>query len=261
VETRTHIKNGNKASQSGDYAKKMKNTMKILGAIMFASLILTSCRGGGEIDSDKTTLASAKKEAKPIIRASNSKAAIKTISEKYYIPIVESKSDLIFTINQNLNFSLVNYKGSFEGKYFDGKVQFDDKNSTLIDFVVKGEIVVLKNQNDVEVEFREATDEELLTGTWHYDLGGSPLRMIFDKSGNWSVPDDPFGTRKGQFKKIAPKKFTIPKYTVGITATLTLNSPTSFILIWESGGPFGQQKLNHKKAQKSKQQSLNQIFN
>ncbi len=234
--------------------------MTIFGAILFASFIFASC-SGGQSESNKTTGETTKTEVKVEQPKSDSKEVIKTISEKYYIPVNESKSNLIFTINQNLNFNLVNYKGSFEGKYVDGKVQFDDKNTTIINFTLKGENVVLKNQNDVEVEFRVTTENELLAGTWYYSLGGTPLRMIFDNKGNWSVPDDPFGTRKGQFKKTGDKKFTVPKYTVGITANLSLNSPTSFLLTWESGGPFGVQKLNHKKAQKSKMQSLNQLFN
>jgi hypothetical protein len=85
--------------------------------------------------------------------------------------------------------------------------------------------------------------------------------MICDKAGNWSIPDDPFGSAKGKFRKTGEKKFIVPKYAVGITANLSLNSPTSFLLTWESGGPFGIQKLNHKKSQKTKMQSLNQIFN
>ena len=232
----------------------MKRNITIFGAIIFASVIFTSC-GGGKSESVKSTTDSTKTEAKVEKPKSDSKDAIKAISEKYYIPVDESKSDLIFSINQNLNFKLVNYKGSFEGKYVDGKVQFDDKNATIINFTLKGENVVLKNQNDVEVEFKEATDEELLVGTWYYNLGGeSSCRRIFSKNGNWNMPDDPFGTTHGTYKKIGERKFSIkvspPGYSSG-NGTFSLNSPTSFFLL----------SLNHSKAQKSMLKSLNQIFN
>jgi hypothetical protein len=240
--------------------KKVMTTNFI--ALVSISIILSSCGNKTDKATNESSNTTVTEETKKVeVPKTDEKAVIKAIAGKYYIPTDETKSDLIFFINQNLNLELVNYKGSFEGKYGEGKIHFDDKNATAIEFSLKGENPVLKNDNEVSLEFREATDEELLVGTWYYDLGGSPLRMTFDKAANWSVPDDPFGTRKGQFKKIGAKKFTVPKYTVGITANLSLKSPTSFLLTWESGGPFGVQKLNHKKAQKSKMQSLKQLFN
>ena len=236
----------------------MKKSMTIFGAIIFASFIFTSC-GGGKSKSDKTTADSTKTEVKVEKPKSDSKEAIKAISEKYYIPVNESKSDLIFTINQNLNFELVNYKGSFEGKYVDGKVQFDDKNATIISFSLKGENVILKNQNDVEVEFKQATDQDLIVGTWYYTYSGAreSCRMIFTKNGSWSVPDDPFGTRKGAYKCLGDKKYTVPKYSYDHTASVTMKGATSFFLVEANS----ENKFNHTRAQKGKLQSLNQIFN
>jgi len=230
--------------------------MTISGAIIFASFIFTSC-GGGKNESDKTNADSTKTEVKVEKPKSESKEAIKAISEKYYIPVDETKSDLIFTINQNLNFSLINYKGSFEGKYVDGKVQFDDKNTTLIDFALKGENIVLKNQNDVEVEFRVATENELLAGTWYYSLGGTPLPLIIDSKGNWSVPKDPMGTRKGQSKSLGDKKFIIYKYSVGENANFKLTNINNGLIYWSDSDVT----YKHSRSQKGKLESLNQIFN
>jgi hypothetical protein len=238
----------------------MKTSITVLKAIIYSSFIFTSC-GGNKNESDKTITDSIKtvvNEVKPI---SDSKTVIKAISEKYYIPVDESKSDLIFTINQNLNLELINYKGSFEGKYIDGKVQFDDKNTTLIDFALKGENIILKNQNDIEVEYRVATENELLAGIWYYSLGGTPLRMIFDKKDSWSVPDDPFGTSKGQYKSKGNNTFSILHFMNrnDLPATLTMKDANSFLLTWQ--GSMGAEKLKHTRSQKGKLQSLNQIFN
>jgi len=234
----------------------MKTSITVLKAIIYSSFIFTSC-GGNKNESDKTITDSIKtvvNEVKPI---SDSKTVIKAISEKYYIPVDESKSDLIFTINQNLNFELINYKGSFEGKYINGQVQFDDKNASLIDFALKGENIILKNQNDIEVEFRVATENELLAGTWYYSLGGSPLPLIIDSKGNWSVPKDPLGTRKGQSKSLGEKKFIIYKYSVGNDANYKMTAINSGLIYWDDSNVT----YKHNRSQKGKLHSLNQIFN
>lgn len=236
--------------------KNMKRNITIFGAIIFALFILNSC-GGGKKESDKTIVDGSKTEDIVEIQKSDSKEAIKAISEKFYIPVNDSKSDLIFTINQNLNFELINYKGSFEGKYVEGKVQFDDKNATVIDFALKGDNIVLKNQNDVEFEFRLATENELLAGTWYYSLGGNPLRMIIDEKGNWSVPDDPLGTRKGQFKSLGDRKFIIYKYSVGENANFKLTTMNNGLIYWSDSDVT----YKHTRSRKEKLNSLNQIFN
>lgn len=232
--------------------------MTIFGAILFASVIFTNC-GGGKSESDKTSADSTKIKGKDENPKSDSKEAIKAISEKYYIPVDESKSDLIFTINQNLNFSLLNYKGSFEGKYVEGKVQFDDKNTTLIDFALKGENVVLKNQNDVAVEFRVATENEILSGTWAYiyDYATRSCHIVFDTKGNWSITDDPaYGTRKGHSKSLGNRKFNVIKYS-GSDANFKLTDINNGLIYWTDSDVT----YKHTRSQKGKLQSLNQIFN
>ncbi len=234
----------------------MKIVMTICGAIIFASFIVTSC-GGDKNETPKKNVDTTKTVTKPEKPKSDSKEVIKAISEKYYIPVNEAKSNLIFTVNQNLNFQLLNYKGNFEGKFIDGKVQFDDKNSTMIDFILKGENLILKNQNDVEVEFRVATENEILAGIWYYSLGGTPLRLIIDNKGNWSVPDDPMGTRKGQSKSLGNKKFIIYKYSVGNDANFKLTTMNNGVIYWSDSDAT----YNHTRSQNGKLESLNKIFN
>ena len=242
----------------------MKNVMIILVAIIFAIVIFTNC-GGSKSKSDKKVADSTKSEVKGNKLKSDSKEAIKTISEKYYIPVNESKSDLIFTINQNLNFELVNYKESFEGKYVDGKVQFDDKNSTIIDFLLKGKNIVLKNQNDVEVEFREATDNDLLAGTWSYRTSNG-LRgeycMKFDNKGNWIEYE--FGL-KGQYKNNGNRKFSIHNCNLEgenvKTANVNIKNVNNILITWTTSYGNNPMDLSQTRPKKAQLQSLNQIFN
>jgi hypothetical protein len=63
----------------------MKRIMRIFGAIIFVSFIFISCDGGNN-ESDNTTSDSTITEVKVEIPKSDSKEAIKAISEKYYIP-------------------------------------------------------------------------------------------------------------------------------------------------------------------------------
>jgi hypothetical protein len=239
----------------------MKKNTTIFGAIIFASVIFTSC-GGGKSESDKITTDSTKVKIEKT--ESNSKDVIKAISEKYYIPVNESKTDFIFTINQNLNFELVNYKGSYEGKYIDGKIQFDDKNASIIDFSLKGENIILKNQNDVEVEFKQANDEDLLSYTWsyiyEYPSKNVACKIIIDNKGNWNCPR-PLWSAKGKYKKLGDKKYSLPKYSDQETGTLIMHNAKSCSITWVDTFNEVTKKHNLSRIQKNKLESLNQIFN
>lgn len=188
---------------------------------------------------------------------------IKAIAGKHFIPVDESKSDLLFTLNQNLNLELINYGGSYEGTYTDNLIQFDDKNATVIGFELKGSNVVLRNKNGIEIEFREATDADLLSGTWYYglDLYKNGARMIFDKSGNWKRPDDMMGSSHGSSKNKGEGKFSILHFMNrdDLPTTLTMVDGRHFYLNWDNA--FGTTRDDHVRAQKSKPSSLNQIFN
>ncbi len=240
----------------------MKNIITVFGAIFFASSVFTSC-GGSKTKSNQPNSDTIKNEGTVEKPKSDSKETIRVISEKFYIPLDESKANYIFTINQNLNLQLLNYKSSFEGKYVDGKIQFDDKNATTIDFKQKGENLILKNQNDIEVEFRLASENEILSGTWIYKLPPSTYSfpMIFDKKGNWNCPDDVFGPTRGQYKSKGNRKYSIIHYNNNddLQATLTVNTPITFILNYQSA--IGTENVVHTRSQKAKLQSLNQIFN
>jgi uncharacterized protein involved in high-affinity Fe2+ transport len=229
----------------------MKKVMTICSAIIFASFIFTSC-GGGKNESENTTSDSTKTEIEVEKPIQDSKDAVKEIAGKYFIPVDESKSDLIFSINQNLNFTLVNYKGNFEGKYVDGKVQFDDKNATMIDFSLKGENVVLKNQNDVEVEFKPATDQELIIGTWYSDFQNA-FGFTFMKNGNWTSKDIIY-TRKGTYKYISDKKFELINSYDKSKMTLVMNDASSATI-------SGTETIKHTRVKKGSINSLNQLFN
>ena len=238
--------------------------MKTIGktlAVTLAIVTLTTACNTGETVTVAEEMAAMEPEvvAEPVVPKVDTKEVIKQISGKYWIPVDETKSNLIFTINQNLNLEFINYRGSFEGRYEDTKVFFDDKNNSSLEFRLVDEHLVLKNINDVELEFREATEEEVLAGTWTYSLGGTPLRFVVDANGNWSVPDDPFGTRKGKMSKTGPGTFSVPKYVVGITANLKMKSHKNSSLSWK--GALGQEVLALNKTQKGKMESLNAAFN
>lgn len=180
-----------------------------------------------------------------------------TLNERFFeIP-------LIFTINQNLNLDLINYRGNYEGTYSDNKVQFDDKNATAIEFELKGPNVVLRNKNGIEIEFREATDAELLSGTWYYglDMYKKGARMIFDQNGNWRRPDDIQGTSHGSSKNNGNGKYSILHFMNrnDLPTTLTMVDGRHFYLNWKWA--YGTTKDDHVRAQKPKLTSLNQMFN
>ncbi len=236
----------------------------LIGLAIVILTVIQSCSPDANknqpTDTVKTdTISSGSKENEP----SNSKDVIKKISGKYFIPIDDTKNEFVFTINQNLNLELINYKGNYEGKYLDGKVQFDDKNLTEISFSEKGEHLILTNANEISLEFREASKEELLFGTWLYGLNDykKGARMIFNKNYSWSRPDDMFGTSKGQFKYLSEDKFSIIHFMNrnDLPATLTLVSPISSTVSWQgSMGPEADQQI---RSQKSKLESINQMFN
>lgn len=236
-------------------------------SILLAVLLITSC-GNHDIPAEHEGIPSDASEAPssgPVAEETKSdcKETIKTIAGKHFIPTDESKSDLIFTINQNLNFELINYRGSFEGTYADNKVLFDDKNATALEFELKGPNVVLRNKNGLEIEFREATGSDLLPGTWYYGLDTykKGARMIFDKNGNWRRPDDMMGSSHGSSKNKGNGTFSILHFMNrdDLPTTLTMVDGRHFYLNWENA--FGTTRDDHVRSQKSKPSSLNQIFN
>ena len=240
----------------------MKKNSLLFAFIILSVLVSISCKNQNN-ESNKTISDSAKTEVKTVIPKSDCKEIIKAIAGKYFIPVDVSKESMIFTINENLNLELVNYKGSYEGAYVDGKVQFNDNSKTIINFSLKGKNVILKNKNDVQIEFREATDADVLPGTWYYglDLYKAGARMIFDKKGNWNRPDDMMGTSHGTYKYKTNKKFTIVHFMNrdDLPTTLTMVNAKSLYLTWNSA--FGVIKDKHVRALRGKLQSLNMIFN
>ena len=243
-----------------------KPQIYLLFLIAFITFLTTvSCHQKvKENEVDKPAVKVAPKEVKIEKPKSQSKETIKAISGKYYIPVDASKSDLLFTINQNLNFELVKFRGSFEGKYVeDGKIKFDDKNATTIDFALKGNNIVLKNQNDVAIEFKEATDDDLLIGTWFYGLDTykKGARMIFNKDKSWARPDDMMGSSHGTYKKTGDKKYSIIHFMNmdDLPCNLTFTNASTFYLMWDSA--MGKIKDVHTRAKNGKLHSLNLIFN
>ena len=217
-----------------------------------------------ENEVEKPAVNVAPKEVKIEKIKSQSKEVIKAISGKYYIPVDASKSDLLFTINQNLNFELVKFRGSFEGKYVeDGKIKFDDKNATTIDFALKGNNIVLKNQNDLAIEFKEATDDDLLVGTWVYGVDDykKGARMIFNKNKSWARPDDMMGSSHGTYKRTGNKKYSIIHFMnmTDLPCNLTFINASTFYLMWDSA--MGKIKDVHTRSKNGKLHSLNLIFN
>src|SRR3954468_20893079 len=125
--------------------------MKIKFLAFAISILIGSCtNNNGENKTVPATVTDV-----PKTEAADVKGTIKVIAGKYYVPTDNAKSDLILTINQNLNLQLLNYNGNYEGKIIGGRIQFDDSKATTIEFALKDSLLVLKNENDVTIEFRE----------------------------------------------------------------------------------------------------------
>lgn len=238
-------------------------------SVLFSALalMLYSCHSNTAPSNSNTTkndTASVKTEQPK----ANVKGIISAIAGKYYIPTNKSKSNLIFTINQNLNLQFLNYNGNYEGKLSDGKIQFDDTKATKIEFILKDSLLTLKNENDVTITFREANTKDLIIGNWCQDIQYDASHIIITKD-VYEVDD----YWNGQYKENGRGKYVYKgdnKFVVtGVSTYGTLISGNIYQLIFDSPDKFtascnnvgNGEKIVSLRTKMKKMASLNTIFN
>ena len=184
---------------------------------------------------------------------------VKVIASKYYVPLNSEKSNLIFTINQNLNLQFLNYDGNYEGKVADGKIQFDDKNATKIEFTLKDTVLTLKNGNDVALQFVPAKDKELIIGKWLRQGLSSANFITITKD---VFQDDLYGG-SGKYTYNGNNNFTVPSFYDGLSnnvVKLTLDSPEKITVSRKlMNGSW--EKPTAIRTKRKKMESLNAMFN
>jgi hypothetical protein len=184
---------------------------------------------------------------------------IKTIAGKYYVPVNSEKSNFIFTINQNLNLQFLNYDGNYEGKVADGKIQFDDKDATKIEFTLKDTILTLKNGNDVALQFVPAKDKDLIMGKW-LRQGLSGANYITITKDNFQ--DDLYGGN-GKYNSKGNSNFIVPSFYDGLSnnvVKLILDNPQQITVSRKlMNGSW--EKPVATRTKRKKMESLNAMFN
>jgi hypothetical protein len=248
--------------------KRLKQVkMKKMFLFCVCSILILSC--ADPVDKTETAPSAAqnqpnglnaisevKSEAKSNEVENSSVEVIERIAGKSLIPTDRSQRDKLFTISKNLTLELVCYKGKFEGRYSGGKVQFDDKNKSILDFKMNNDNIVVTNQNGVSIECMVAEESDLLSGVWYSDFANA-FGFSFSSDGTWTEKDIIY-TKKGTYKKIGPNSFELTNTYDNSKKVLKFQGTNSFVLSWENA--MGESNVVHTRVKKGSMKTLGFLF-